>query len=164
METPQRRNKNRTVVKRRGSGSAKQQHTRRNRTLSAAPIENTQKSKIVQIFLEILTMIKLYHWKTRVYSEHKTTDDLHASLSEKFDRFVETMMGKDESRIRMIDERIRAFDYEDKRSLKKQMYEYRAFFVDMDRIFNPHKDKDLLNIRDEILADINQFLYLMSFE
>jgi hypothetical protein len=29
--------------------------------------------------------------------------------------------------------------------------------------FNETRDSDLLSIRDDLLADINQFLYLMTF-
>ena len=127
-------------------------------------IGEVQKSTIVTMFLEILTMIKLYHWKTKSYAEHKTTDELYASLSEKFDKFVEVLLGKDESRINLINNKIQALEYNDKSGFKKQMHEYRAFFVDMERFFDEDGDSDLLSIRDEILADINQFLYLITFD
>jgi hypothetical protein len=34
----------------------------------------------------------------------------------------------------------------------------------MNIYFDPSRDSDLLNIRDELLGDINQFLYLMTFD
>jgi hypothetical protein len=53
----------------------------------------------------------------------------------------------------------------------KQMYKYLSEFADWLSVQLPHlisgsrKDvSDLLNIRDEILADVNQTLYLFSFE
>lgn len=135
-----------------------------NKTIRNKNIGEIKKSTIVIIFLEILTMIKLYHWKTKSYSEHKITDNLHEKLSEKFDTFVEVLLGKDESRVRLIDKQIKAFDYTDKSGFRNKMHEYRAFFIDMERFFIKGKDSDLLNIRDEIIADINQFLYLLSFD
>ena len=33
----------------------------------------------------------------------------------------------------------------------------------MNEKFDPHSDSDLLNVRDEILGAINQFLYLFLF-
>ena len=30
--------------------------------------------------------------------------------------------------------------------------------------FDSKRDSDLLNVRDEILGDINQFLYLLTFD
>ena len=47
---------------------------------------------------------------------------------------------------------------------KQRIYEYRNFLIEMDRYFDSTRDTDLLNIRDELLADVNQFLYLMTFD
>jgi hypothetical protein len=44
-------------------------------------------------FLEFINVVKLYHWNTRSYSEHKATDELHDSLSKHIDKFVEVMLG-----------------------------------------------------------------------
>ena len=33
-------------------------------------------SHIVCVFLEMLNMVKLYHWKTYSFSTHKATDEL----------------------------------------------------------------------------------------
>ncbi len=42
----------------------------------------------------MLNTIKLYHWKTTSYSEHKATDELHERLSGHIDTFVEVLLGK----------------------------------------------------------------------
>jgi hypothetical protein len=36
--------------------------------------------------------------------------------------------------------------------------------TDMDIYFDPARDSDILSVRDDILVDINQFLYLMTFD
>ena len=46
---------------------------------------------------------------------------------------------------------------------KKNVYQYRDYLLDMDNILNEKYDSDLKHIRDNILADINQFLYLLTF-
>ena len=33
----------------------------------------------------------------------------------------------------------------------------------MTKTFDKERDTDLLNVRDEILGDVNQFLYLLTF-
>jgi hypothetical protein len=53
--------------------------------------------------------------------------------------------------------------YNRKKDFKSRMFEYREFLTDLSNQFDEKKDSDLLSIRDEILADINQFLYLFSF-
>ena len=47
---------------------------------------------------------------------------------------------------------------------KEKIYEYRSFLTDLTYHLDPKQDSDLLNIRDEILGNINQFLYLLSFD
>ena len=37
--------------------------------------------QITVIFLEMLIMVKLFHWKTHSYAIHKATDDLYSSLN-----------------------------------------------------------------------------------
>ena len=125
---------------------------------------NRQKSQIVQKFMELLTMIKLYHWKTHSYAQHKATDELYGKLNENIDKFVEVLLGKSKHRVNMLETKMRMYDLEDKSELKEHIFEYRQFLIDMDRDFSPKKDSDLFSIRDDILADLNQFLYLLTFD
>ena len=125
---------------------------------------NKTNSHIVKVFLEVLNMVKLYHWKTRSYAQHQATDELYANLNKHIDQFVEVLIGKDERRIKMLEKRINLIDPSNTRNFKERIYEYREFLLDINMYFNEKRDTDLLNIRDEILADINQFLYLMTFD
>jgi hypothetical protein len=127
-------------------------------------IKNTEKSHIVSVFLEMLNLIKLYHWKTHSYAQHKATDELYERLNGHIDKFVEVLLGKDESRIKMIEKRIDLIDSSNTSDFKARIYEYREFLTDFNMHFDAKRDTDLLNIRDEILGDINQFLYLMTFD
>jgi DNA-binding ferritin-like protein len=123
-----------------------------------------QKSHIVAIFLEMINMVKLYHWKTRSYAQHKATDELYENLNEHVDTFIETLLGKDDSRIQFIEKEIRVLDESQTNDFKTRIHEYRAFLINMNQYFDSRKDSDLLNIRDEILGNINQFLYLLTFD
>lgn len=127
-------------------------------------IPNSEKSHIVSIFLEMLNMVKLYHWKTRSFSQHKATDELYSELNEKIDTFVEILLGKDESRVKMIEKRIDLIDSANVSDFKTRIHQYRTFLIDFGTIFNAKRDSDLLNVRDEILGKINQFLYLLTFD
>jgi len=126
--------------------------------------KNDKKAAITRTFLEMLTTIKLYHWKTHSFAQHKATDELYSSLNEHIDKFVEILLGKDESRIRMVEKCNPLRDYENSVNFKEKIYEYREFLVNLNNSFNSKTDTDLLNVRDEILGDINQFLYLMTFD
>ena len=121
-------------------------------------------SHIVLVFLEFLNMIKLYHWKTRSYSQHKATDELYGRLNENIDKFVEVLLGKDQSRIHHMEKKMDLINTDNMRDLKSQVLEFRNFLNEFNVHFDAKRDSDLLNIRDEILSDVNQFLYLLSFD
>lgn len=131
--------------------------TRRNR-------KSTTNPTIVKKFMELLTMIKLYHWRTQSYSQHKATDELYAKLNENIDKFVEVLLGKSGARIKMLESKMNMYDLETTGELREHLFEYRQFLVDMNRTFHEKKDSDLLSVRDDILSDINQFLYLLTFD
>jgi hypothetical protein len=127
-------------------------------------VSNREKSHIVRVMLEMLNVVKLYHWKTHSYSQHKATDELYGRLNENIDKFVEVLLGKDGSRIDMIEKNIYLKDYSETSDFKQKIYEYREFLKDLSIYFDNRNDSDLISIRDDILADINQFLYLMTFK
>jgi len=148
--------KNRKTRRIRGGLSSRDSETKN--------INNARKTYIVKIFIEILNTVKLYHWKTRSFSQHKATDELYGNLNENIDKFVETLLGKDESRIKMIEKKIRLIDNDNLKDFKSRIYEFRKFLINMSTYLNSKRDSDLLNIRDEILGDLNQFLYLLTFD
>lgn len=120
-------------------------------------------SHITKNLLELLNMVKLYHWKTYSYAEHEATDTLYAKLSKHIDEFVEVLLGKNDSAIQKMEKKLKMIDAKNTTDLKKRVYEYRDYFISMNKIFD-EKDSDLLNIRDEIIADLNRFLYLSRFK
>ena len=125
-----------------------------------------EKSELVKMFLEMLTTIKLYHWNTHSYSRHKATDELHEKLSELVDQFVEVMQGKmfSPNRIRTINSEILAYTPETQPKMVDKILFYIEKLQNLNKYFSTTKDSDLLNIRDEMLAHLNQFLYLFSFD
>jgi DNA-binding ferritin-like protein len=125
---------------------------------------NENKTEIARIFLEMLNNIKLYHWKTKSYAQHKATDELYEKLNKNIDKFIETLLGKDESRIKLLKKRVDLLDTKNTNEFKSRIYEYREFLLDMNNIFNGKIDSDILSIRDEMLSDLNQFLYLLTFD
>jgi len=142
----------------------KRRKTIRRRRKNSNKVNRGTNALIVGTFLKVLNMVKLYHWKTRSYSQHKATDELYERLNENIDKFVEILLGKDETRINMIEKRVDLIDENNTRDLKERIYEFRLFLTELNVVFDSKKDSDLLNVRDEILGDINQFLYLLTFD
>ena len=122
---------------------------------------------IVELFFEMLHTIKLYHWKTTNYAQHKATDELHGKLSENTDKFVEIMIGKlptSRERIQYRGDSIPIYDFQSKQDFIKKLEHYISMLQDFNNRFDSKIDSDLLNIRDEMSGDINQTLYLFSLE
>jgi len=118
-------------------------------------------------FLEMLMMVKLFHWKTYSYATHKATDELYSKLNENIDRFMEILLGKSGQRTdSMNHKKIGLFDLNSQESLKKKVDEFKGYLVDLDykEQLKKMSNADLYTVRDEILADMNQFLYLLTFK
>lgn len=123
--------------------------------------------EITVVFLEMLMMVKLYHWKTFSYATHKATDELYTKLNENVDRFMEVLLGKSGQRTDLMNHKnIRLIDLNSQESLKKKIQEFKGYLVDLDykEQLKKMSNADLYTIRDEILADMNQFLYLLTFK
>ena len=123
--------------------------------------------EITVVFLEILLMVKLYHWKTTSYATHKATDDLYTKLNANIDSFIEVLLGKTGFRTDLTKNKsIQLVDLSSTESLKREIEGFKGYLIGLNE--NPTMKKmantDLYNIRDTILGDMNQFLYLLTFK
>ena len=126
-------------------------------------LKKYSKEDIVVSFLRILNTVKLYHWRTMSYAEHKATDELYSKLNEHIDSFVEVLLGKKGDRVDLSSmKNISLKDYPDTMNFKKAVEEWKEYMIEMTSDLDKDKDTDLLNIRDEILGDLNQFTYLLT--
>jgi DNA-binding ferritin-like protein len=122
---------------------------------------------IVIMFLRMLNTVKLYHWKTYSHSQHKATDELYANLNSNIDTFVETMLGKTGGRVNLTKQKtLPLLAIENINEFKNEISKYKKFLINMskDSELNMTGNSDLLNIRDEILGNLNQFTYLLTFK
>lgn len=140
--------------------------TRRRKPSGSSTLVAFQK-EITVVFLEILLMVKLYHWKTISYATHKATDDLYQKLNANIDEFIEVLLGKSGSRIDLMNHKnIRLIDLSNQEALKREVEAFKGYLVGLDdnKALAKMSNTDLYNIRDTILGDLNQFLYLLTFK
>jgi hypothetical protein len=143
--------------------------TRKNKLIKVSKnneLLNNFEKEITILFLEVLLMIKLFHWKTHSYATHKATDKLYSSLNEKMDQFIEILLGKVNNRINLLNNKtINLFDLTSKEQLINKITSFKSYLVDLNnnKAFNLMSNYDLLTVRDEILGDLNKFLYLLTF-
>jgi hypothetical protein len=146
----------------------KHRNSRHTKTRSAhKPSLKSFEKEITVVFLEMLLMVKLYHWKTTSYATHKATDELYTKLNANIDSFIEVLLGKSGSRIDLMGHKhIRLVDLSSQESLKREVEHFKHYLVSLNnnKAMMSMSNTDLFNIRDTILGDMNQFLYLLSFK
>ena len=125
---------------------------------------------IVIKFLEILNTVKLYHWKTYTYATHQATNEFHEKLGTNIDTFVEALLGKGTGkygdRINLSKTKsIPLKDFSSIKDFKREITNFSKYLTSLNStpLFKDPTSSDLLTIRDEILKDVNQFLYLLTF-
>lgn len=116
----------------------------------------------VQFFFAMRSQIKLYHWQTNQFSRHKATDDVIEALDKLIDEYVETYMGK-YGRPRMTGRNssfkvVNMADSTAARYIKICIAYLQGPLVAR---LKP-TDTDLVNLRDEMLGELNKLLYLYS--
>lgn len=128
---------------------------------------NKFEQEVVVKFLEMLNLIKLYHWKTHSYATHKATDELSEKLNANVDSFVEVLLGKRGDRVNLMHvKHISLKDFDSINDFKREMVRFKGYLVGLDNCsaLKTMSNSDLFNIRDEMLSNINQFLYLLTFK
>jgi hypothetical protein len=115
--------------------------------------------KLVQIQLQF----KFLHWQTFGDAKHKAYGEIYDSMGKNIDRLVESMMGK-YGRIQFDSEFSIMFQDISALSVQNFMDGITEFLVGMTEQLDPKYDSDLLNIRDEILGDINQTKYRLTLK
>jgi hypothetical protein len=118
----------------------------------------------VHFFFQLRDQLKLYHWQTRVYARHVATDTILESLEKSIDSFVEIYIAKyGRPRLTGKNAIITVHNISESGAI-------RLVHTAMKYIQGPlskrlqSSDTDLFNIRDELLANLNQLLYLFTLK
>jgi len=134
---------------------------------NSSNLMNDFQKEITVKFFEILLMIKLFHWKTHSYAIHKATDELYTKLNANIDSFIEILLGKSGLRIDLMSNKtIKLIDLTSQEALKREIEAFKSYLVGLNenKAMKLMANTDLYNIRDTILGDMNQFLYLLTFK
>jgi hypothetical protein len=119
-------------------------------------------AEITYMLMTLRDQVKIYHWQTLHYARHIATNDLLVKLDGNIDSFVEVYIGKYGRPVfsgKTSSIRLRNFHDKEAPQLVKEAIQWMTFEL-------PKKlkktDTDLFNIRDTIVADLNQVLYLFT--
>jgi hypothetical protein len=116
------------------------------------------------VFLALRNQIKIYHWQTMSYARHIASNDLITKLDTNLDQFVEIYIGKyGRPKFGGKTSSIPLKNFNDKDATALVHNAIHWLENDLPKKLK-HTDTDLLNIRDTIVADLNQVLYLFTLK
>ncbi len=116
------------------------------------------------ILIEFLTLqanLKIFHWQTESYAEHKAFEKTYKKMDELIDDFIECYQGKYDRIYLEGSDYLEIKDY-DKEDLISFLSYYQEVIKSKITSFLSEEDSDLLNIKDEMLATINKLAYLLT--
>lgn len=108
-------------------------------------------------FLKVLSQIKVFHWQTFGYAEHKALDEYYSSMSGLIDSFMETYMGR-YGRVLISTPDFSIQDYSE--STCKDFIETTCLFLQS--LHSNTSDSHLKNILDEMKAATDKLKYLLT--
>ena len=115
-------------------------------------------------FLIMLAQLKAFHWQTRKFAQHKAFGMTYDELQEKVDKILEVWMGKKELPP-MHGHSMEMADFQSTEQVQLKIDDFVKTMDDKIRTKLDEKlDSDLLNMLDEIKADLNKLKYLLKFD
>jgi len=124
--------------------------------------------KVVKCALEFSAQIKLLHWQTHSYAEHKALDKFFDNYVDLTDSLIETIMGKyGRQRLSKDSCNLTVGNYHDPQmdglvDFTRKMCD--CYINDCRPTFDKEKDGEIINIIDEIIALIQKTKYLLSLK
>ena len=118
-------------------------------------------AEIAVRFLHIAAQLKLYHWQTHGHARHLAADQLVQSIVKNGDKFVEVMQGSMDGRVTLPVTATVLLNNMSDAGAVVFLGEIRDWLKQLDAF--ARSNTELLNLRDELLADVNQALYLFTF-
>ena len=121
-------------------------------------------SRDIAFFFQMRTQIKLYHWQTRLYSRHKASDNVLEKLDELIDKYVEVYIGKYGRPKLDASTNTTTVQNLSESSVVKYIHKYITYMTEPLVKRLKKEDTDLLSLRDDMIAELNQLLYLFTLK
>ena len=120
----------------------------------------------IHFFLHLRDQIKLYHWQTRVYARHIATDKMLKKLEKEIDSYVEIYIGKyGRPKINGKNASITLQNLSEAGATRMIVAAVKYLQGPLTKVLKGLAgSEDLANIRDEMVADLNQLLYLFTLK
>ena len=120
--------------------------------------------KVVLNLVRLQNQLRVLHWQTDSYAQHKAFGKAYEGLDGLIDSLVEVHQGKYGKILFSTPLSIDLVNF-DEMSIDDVLSEVTDYLsTKFDGMVNTAKDTDCLNIRDSILQEINQLKYLLTLK
>lgn len=119
---------------------------------------------LITKLLSVQAQLRVFHWQTKSYAEHKAIGKLYETLDGLTDTFVETFSGRKGVPAATGNFTFVAENYKDNKAVVAFLDEFIVYLKQDVPSMLDSKDSDLLNIRDEMLGAVNQTKYLLRLK
>jgi hypothetical protein len=115
-------------------------------------------NEMIQFFFTLQLLNKLYHWNTTSFARHTATNGFGSELSDLVDKFVEVFIGRYKIKPQVYKVNLN-HEYLTDTGIINLFEQTRKY---LESISGKISSSELLNIRDELLAEVNKMLYLFT--
>ena len=123
-------------------------------------ITENKMHEVASKLVEIHNQLRFFHWQTTSYARHQAYGGAYEALDGLIDNFVEVLMGK-YGRVPALPMKIYNRNEKDCMTFIEETI---AYLLMLSTALNPQTDTDLLNIRDEMVAEFNKLKYLLTLK
>ena len=116
--------------------------------------------EIASKLIEIHNQVKFFHWQTTSYARHQAYGGVYDVLTGLIDNFVEVLMGK-YGRVPALPTKVYNRNEKESMTFIEETVEY---LLSLSNTLDGKTDTDLLNIRDEMIAEFNKLKYLLTLK
>jgi hypothetical protein len=116
---------------------------------------------VITPLVQFQQQIRIFHWQSDTYAQHKAFGKLYESLDDLVDTFIETYMGifgksKPTNQFTFV---LEPFSEE---NINYALNDFDSYLKDMNYELDEYTD--LMNIRDSILGEVNKLRYLLTLK
>lgn len=116
---------------------------------------------VIGPLIQFQQQLRIFHWQTDSYAQHKAFGRIYESLDAFVDSFVETYMGKFGRAKPTLTYHIELKSLTGDQAVASVINGFISYLEDMN---NENLSTDLLNIRDSILGEVHTLQYLLSLK
>jgi DNA-binding ferritin-like protein len=116
-------------------------------------------SDLITGLLQFQQQIRLFHWMTESFAEHKAFGEAYEALDDQIDELVESFIGKF-GRETPEEISLKLKPYGEK-AIQQAFLAFRAFLASMTKEISG--STELLNMRDGILGEVDHLIYRLTF-